>query len=169
MLIKQIQNKIYTIRDQRVMLDYDLALMYEVETRVLNQSVKRNINRFPLDFMFQLTHTEWNSMSSQIVMTSPNTRPKKSPPYAFTEQGLAMLSGILKSDKAVNVNISIMRAFVVLRQFALTNDSLAHKLKEIETKYDKQFKDIYEAINFLINKEKQQITQKERIKIGYKK
>ncbi len=169
MQVQHIQNIIYTIRGQRVVLDYDLAMMYDVETRVLNQAVKRNINRFPSDFMFQLTLSEWNSMLSHFVMTSPNTRPKKSPPYAFTEQGLAMLSGILKSDKAVNVNISIMRAFVVLRQFALTNDTLAHKLKEIETKYDKQFKDIYEAINFLINKEKQQSSQKARTKIGFKK
>jgi ORF6N domain len=170
MLIKQIQNKIYTIRNQRVMLDYDLALMYEVETRVLNQAVKRNINRFPSDFMFQLSKSEWDNLISQIVISKTEKRggTQKSP-YAFTEQGLAMLSGILKSDKAVNVNISIMRAFVVLRQFALTNDTLALKLKEIETKYDKQFKDIYEAINFLLNKEKQQITQKERTKIGNKK
>jgi hypothetical protein len=143
--------------------------MYDVETRILNQAVKRNIKRFPADFMFQLTEKEWKNMSSQIVMTSPHKRPKTALPFAFTEQGLAMLSGILNSDKAINVNIGIMRAFVVLRQFALTNENLALKLKEIETKYDKQFKDVYEAINFLLQKEKQQNLQQKRKKIGFKK
>ena len=169
MQVQKIQTKIHIVRDQRVMLDFDLAEMYEVETRILNQAVKRNIKRFPEDFMFQLTEKEWQIMSSQIVMTSSSTRPKTALPYAFTEQGLAMLSGVLKSDKAINVNISIMRAFVVLREFALTNENLTSKLKEIETKYDKQFKDIYEAINFLIKKEKLGVEQQERKKIGYKK
>jgi hypothetical protein len=99
----QIQNKIYTIREQKVMLDYDLAALYEVETRVLNQSVKRNLKRFPPDFMFQLTVKEWEGMSSQIVMTSTSKRPKTAIPYAFTEQGLSMLSGILNSDKAIEI------------------------------------------------------------------
>jgi hypothetical protein len=98
MQVQQIQNKIYTIRGLRVMLDNDLAELNEIETRVLNQAVKRNIDRFPLDFMFQLTHSEWNKMSSQFVMKSANIRPKKSNTYAFTEQGLAILSGVLKSD-----------------------------------------------------------------------
>ncbi len=148
MHLEKLPSKIYFIRDQRVMLDFDLAVLYEVETRGLNQAVKRNIKRFPGDFMFQLTKQEWQSMSSQIVMTSTNKRPKSSVPYAFTEQGLAMLSGVLKSEKAIKVNINIMRAFVVLRQFALTNENLTRKLKEIESKYDKQFKDVYDAINF---------------------
>ena len=99
----QIQNKIYTIREQKVMLDYDLAALYEVETRVLNQSVKRNFKRFPLDFMFQLIAKEWELMSSQIVMTSTSKRPKTSIPYAYTVQGLALLSGILNSDKAIEI------------------------------------------------------------------
>jgi hypothetical protein len=191
MSVQKVQTKIYFIRNQSVMLDFDLAEMYEVETRVLNQAVKRNIKRFPQDFMFQLTKSEWEvlisqfvtsktekksvkqndkvSMSSQIVMTSASKRPKSSLPFAFTEQGLAMLSGILNSDKAIKVNISIMRAFVVLRQFALTNDNLTIKLKEIETKYDKQFKDVYEAINFLLQKEKQMELQQKRKRIGFKK
>lgn len=171
MQVQKIRTKIYFIRDQNVMLDFDLADMYEVETRVLNQAVKRNIKRFPVDFMFQLSRSEWESMLSQIVMTLPssNKRPKIALPYAFIEQGLAMLSGVLNSDKAINVNINIMRAFVVLRQFALTNENLAVRLKEIETKYDKQFKDIYEAINFLLQKEKQGPGQQKRNKIGFKK
>ncbi|MBA2612647.1 MAG: ORF6N domain-containing protein [Bacteroidetes bacterium] len=169
MQLQKIRSKIYNIRGERVMLDFDLAELYEVETRVLNQAVKRNIKRFPKDFMFQLTENEWLTMLSQIVMTYPVKRPKTSLPLAFTEQGLAMLSGILNSDKAINVNIGIMRAFVVIRQYALTNENLAEKLKEIETKYDKQFKDVYEAINFLLQKEKQQTLQQERKKIGFKK
>jgi hypothetical protein len=179
MQIDKIHPKIHEIRGQKVMLDFDLAQLYEVETRVLNQSVKRNIKRFPKDFMFQLTKKEWNvlisqivtskTMSSQIVTTSSNKRPKIAIPFTFTEQGLAMLSGILNSDKAISVNINIMRAFVVLRQFALTNENLNRKLKEIETKYDKKFKDAYDAINFLLQKEKQQIRQHNREKIGFKK
>lgn len=134
------------------MLDFDLAELYEVETRVLNQAVKRNIKRFPKGFMFQLTEKEWETMSSQFVMTSPSKRPKAALPLAFTEQGLAMLSGILNSDKAIRVDISIMRAFVVLRQFALTNETLTQKLKEIETRYDKKFKDVYRSDKFFIAK-----------------
>lgn len=174
MQIKQIHSKIFEVRGHKVLLDFDLAQLYEVETRILNQAVKRNIKRFPPDFMFQLTEKEWQLMmsqlvmSSQIVMTYTNKRPKSSIPYAFTEQGLAMLSGILNSDKAIQVNIAIMRAFVVLREFAITNKSLSNKLKEIETKYDKQFKDVYEAINFLLNKEQQNKLQTERQKIGFK-
>jgi len=169
MQIQKIQQRIYNVRGEKIMFDFDLAVLYEVETRVLNQAVKRNIRRFPKDFMFQLNHQEWESMSSQIVMTSPYKRPKSSLPFAFTEQGLAMLSGVLNSKKAINVNISIMRAFVVLRQFTLTNDELTRRLKEIETKYDKQFKDVYEAINFLLEKEKQESLQQKRKKIGFKK
>ena len=104
MEIQAIQTKIYEIRGQKVMFDFDLAELYEVETRVLNQAVKRNIKRFPPDFMFQLSKSEWENMSSQIVMTYPIKRPKTALPLAFTEQGLAMLSGILNSDKAINVN-----------------------------------------------------------------
>lgn len=114
--IELIRSKIYEIRGQKVMLDFDLAEMYEVETRVLNQAVKRNIKRFPEDFMFQLTSEEWLKMSSQFVMTSRIKRPKSAMPLAFTEQGLAMLSGILNSDIAIQVNINIMRAFVAVRQ-----------------------------------------------------
>lgn len=115
-----IQSKIYEIRGQRVMLDRDLAELYQVETRVLNQAVKRNAERFPPDFMFQLTAEEWTAMSSQIVMTSRNKRPKSALPLAFTEHGVVMLSSVLRSDIAVQTSILITRAFVAMRQIIAT-------------------------------------------------
>ena len=129
-----VQNLIHEFRGQKVMLDFDLARLYQVETRVLNQSVKRNLKRFPPDFMFQLTEDEWLTNSSQIVMTS--NRPKTALPYAFTEQGVAMLSGLLKSDVAIAANISIMRAFVQVRQYLLTTASMSAELKELRAKVD---------------------------------
>ena len=170
MQLQKVQHKIQEIRNQKVMLDFDLAELYEVETRILNQAVKRNIERFPDDFMFRLTKEEFDSVkiiSSQFVMTS-SKRPNTALPYAFTEQGLAMLSGILKSKKAIDVNISIMRAFVFLRQYALTHKDLTEKLNELEKKHNKQFKDVYEAINYLIAKDKQTEKQVTRKQIGYK-
>lgn len=169
MQITTLQSKIHVVRGQKVLLDFDLANLYEVETRVLNQSVKRNSKRFPIDFMFQLTQEEWENMSSQIVMTYPVKRPKSAFPFAFTEQGIAMLSGILNSDVAVNVNIAIMRTFVLMRKYALEHKEFSEKLLEIETKYDKKFSDVYEALNFLIKKEENEMTKKERKQIGYKK
>jgi hypothetical protein len=167
MKLQLIQSKIYEIRGQRVLLDFDLAELYEVETRVLNQAVKRNIDRFPADFMFRLTPIEWETMLSQIVMTYPAKRPKVSPPFAFTEQGLAMLSGVLNSAKAIEVNIAIMRAFVFIRQYALSHKDLTDKLKELENKYDTQFSDVYQALNYLLEKDKQEMDQRQRKKIGY--
>ncbi len=165
MQLQHIQQKIYEIRGMNVMLDFDLATLYEVETRVLNQAVKRNIKRFPYDFMFQLSEQEWRTMSSQIVMTSYK-RPQNSVPYAFTEQGLAMLSGILNSAKAIEVNIAIMRAFVFLRQYALTHKDLTEQLKALEMKYDQKFDDVYEAIRYLLKKEEQ---PEKRKMIGFKR
>ena len=115
--IEEIRSRIYEIRGRQVMLDFDLAELYCVEARILNQSVKRNIKRFPADFMFQLSLEEWERMSSQFVMTSRIKRPKSSLPYAFTEQGVAMLSSVLRSDTAIEVNIRIMRTFVAVRQY----------------------------------------------------
>ncbi len=168
MQLEIIQSRIYEIRDQRVMLDYDLAELYQVETRVLKQTVKRNINRFPTDFMFELTPAEIDSMVSQIVIPSKK-KLGGALPMAFTEQGLAMLSGILKSQKAIDVNISIMRTFVWLRQYALSHKELTARLKELESKYNQKFQDVYEAINYLLQKDKQEINQKERTRIGFKK
>lgn len=115
MELQQIQHKIYEIRGQKVMLDFDLAELYNTETRILNQSVKRNIERFPDDFMFQLKDYEWFNMSSQSVMTSKSKRPKASLPFVFTEHGVTMLSSVLKSKTAIEINIQIVRAFVAVR------------------------------------------------------
>ena len=149
------------------MLDFDLATLYEVETRVLKQAVKRNIDRFPPDFMFPLTDDEIDQMVSQFVIPSKSYL-GGAQPYAFTEQGVAMLSSVLSSKKAIEVNIAIMRAFVLMRQFALTNIELSAKLNELEKKYDKQFKDIYEAIGYLIQKDQEETKFTERKLIGYK-
>ena len=166
MLIKNIQSKIYEIRNQKVMLDYDLAQLYEVETKVLNQSVKRNPDRFPEDFMFQLTEEEFNNLRSQFVTSSWGG--KRYMPYAFTEQGVSMLSSVLKSKKAVQVNISIMRVFVAVKQLILGNTELSKKLEELESKYNKQFSDVYEALNYLMDIKKVDEKIKKRTKIGYK-
>lgn len=153
----QIQNIIYEIRGYKVMLDSDLATLYEVETRTLNQAVKRNIDRFPNDFMFQLTKDEFKNLKSQIVTSSWGGARKL--PYAFTEQGVAMLSGVLKSKKAIEANIQIMRTFVKMRQWAIENKELAQRLTELEHYFlqhcketDIEFKQIYEALNLLMER-----------------
>ena len=168
-----IQNKIYEVNGIKIMLDFDLAELYEVETRVLNQAIKRNIDSFPEDFMFRLTKEEWEEisssqivmMSSQIVMTSK--RPKSALPYAFTEHGVTMLASVLKSPKARKMNIAIVRAFVALRKTLLNIENLKSQIQELETKYDKQFEDIFEAIQFLISDNDRSDKKSERIKIGY--
>jgi hypothetical protein len=146
MELQLIQSKIYEIRGQRVMLDRDLAEMYGVETRVLNQAVKRNINRFPDDFMFQLTEIEWKNMSSQIVTTSGSKRPKSSFPLVFTEHGVTMLSSVLRSDIAVNMSIQIVRAFVAIRQLVSNPPvdrigELQNELSELKEYLEDIFKD----------------------------
>ena len=165
--VQPIFQKIYEIRNQRVMLDYDLAELYGVETRVLNQAVRRNIDAFPIDFMFPLASLEKEMMSSQIVMTSTKKRPKKSDILAFTEHGILMLANVLRSAKAREMSIFIVRAFVVLRNFALTHQELTLQIKELENKYDMQFKDIQEALTYLLEKDKQNIIQNQRRPIGF--
>ncbi len=167
MQLEIIQNKIYEVRGHKVMLDFDLAELYEVETRHLNQAVKRNIDIFPKDFMFMLTEKEWEDMSSQNVMTYPVQRPKSALPLAFTEHGVTMLSNILKSKKARQTSIAIVRAFISLKQFILNHQELAIKLKELESKYNKHFKDVYDVINHLLNKDQRETDQKERKRIGF--
>ena len=167
MQLQLIQSKIYEIRGQKVMLDFDLADLYEVQTKNLNLAVKRNIKRFPLDFMFQLSKSEWERLRLQIE-TSNGRGGTRYLPYAFTEQGVAMLSAVLNSDKAIDVNIAIMRAFVFIRQYALTHKDLTEKLKQMEGKYNKNFKDVYEALNYLLKKDEQQIQQSKRTQIGFK-
>lgn len=168
MQLQVIQTKIYEVRGQKVMLDYDIAELYEVETRVLNQAVKRNADIFPADFMFQITAGEWEAMSSQFVTTSSSKRPKTALPLVFTEHGVTMLANVLKSKKARQTSIAIVRAFIALKQFALTNTELNNKLKELENTYNKQFKDVYEVIDYLLRKDKQETNQRERKLIGYK-
>ncbi|WP_309614104.1 ORF6N domain-containing protein [Flavobacterium sp.] len=164
MELEVIQNKIFEIRGNKVMLDFDLALLYNVETRILKQAVRRNANRFPLDFMFELSEIEMNSLRSQIVtLKKGRGQHSKYLPFAFTEQGIAMLSSVLNSEKAIEINISIIRAFVIIRQFSLTYAELKTRIEEIES----QFPDIYKALNYLVDKDKNPKT--ERNKIGYKK
>lgn len=170
MEIQTIHQKIYEIRGQRVMLDFDLAELYEVETKYLKRAVKRNIFRFPEDFMFEIAQEEYRVLRSQIVTLEPGKgKYSKYLPYAFTEQGVAMLSSILNSRKAVEVNIQIIRAFVMFRRIAQNHTELFDQLKQLESKYDKQFDDIYEAINYLLKKDNQEKNQKQREEIDYKK
>ena len=167
MELKAIQSLIYEVRGQKIMLDFDLAELYEVETRALNQAVKRNIDLFPADFMFQLKQKEWETMSSQFVMTYPLKRPKTALPFAFIEHGVTMLANVLRSRKARQTSVAIVRAFITLKQFTLTYKELSKKIKELESKYDKNFKDIYDAINFLLQKDKLETEQKTRKRIGF--
>jgi hypothetical protein len=170
MELTQIQEKIYEIRGQKVMLDYDLATLYQIETKRLKESVKRNDERFPEDFMFILTKVEYDSLRSQIatLKTGRGTHSKYLP-YAFTEQGIAMLASILNSPRAIETNIFIVRSFVFIRRFAISHSELFQQLKNLEKKYDKQFDDVFEAINYLLKKDNLEKQIESRKKIGYKK
>ena len=149
--VERITQAILLIRGQKVMLDEALAGLYEVEVKVLNQAVRRNALRFPADFMFQLTAEEAMRLRSQFVtLKSGRGQHRKYRPYVFTEQGVAMLSSVLRSDRAVRVNIEIMRAFVQLRQMLASNANLARKLAALEKKYDQQFKIVFDAIRELM-------------------
>ena len=193
-----LQNRIHEIRGERVMLDFDLAALYEVETKSLNLSVKRNIQRFPSDFMFQLTKEEWESLrlqtetfdknnaSSQVVIlktTQDSLRLQyetlkpgrgqhtKYLPYAFTEQGVAMLSGILRSQKAIEMNIAIMRAFVEIRRIVLMQNDVREQLKLIKEKlgdHDAQLTQIYDAMENLLDEKASERKWHERERIGFK-
>jgi len=145
---ERVAERILFVRDQKVMLDRDLAELYAVPTKVLIQAVKRNVDRFPEDFMFQLSKQELNDLRSQFVTSSWGGR--RYPPYAFTEQGVAMLSSVLRSERAIHVNIEIMRAFVRLRQMLASNAELARKLAALERKYDAQFKIVFDVIRELM-------------------
>ena len=149
------------------MLDMDLAKLYEVETRVLKQAVRRNIERFPMDFMFELNENEIQNLTSHFVTTSWGGQRHK--PFAFTEQGIAMLSSVLKSKKAIHMNISIMRAFVMMRQWAMNHQELSEKLTALEQQYGQKFKDIEQVLNYLIQKDQKSIHQAARKEIGFKK
>ncbi|GGI27123.1 ORF6N domain-containing protein [Pedobacter mendelii] len=194
-IIKSIESRIYVIRGERVMLDFDLASLYEVETKVLNQAVKRNLMRFPEDFMFQLTTNEWESMRSQIVTGyqknndlsqqmlktyDPNLKSQivtsswggtRKMSYAFTEQGVAMLSGVLKSEKAINMNIAIMRTFVDVRKILLKQNNINEQLTEIKERigeHDVQLNELYDAMENLIDEKIAQLKWNDRERIGFK-
>lgn len=162
-----IQNKIFEVRGCRVMLDYHLAELYQVETRALKQAVKRNIERFPSDFMFVLSKDEANLLLS--IGVSQNVIPPAynfgvAMPMAFTEQGVAMLSSVLRSKVAIEVNISIMRAFVLMRQMAIGYEELLKRIEELEVSTDAQFNELYQALTQLLSQSKQ---QKERRPVGF--
>ena len=162
-----IQNKIFEVRSCRVMLDYHLAELYQVETRALKQAVKRNIERFPGDFMFVLTREEANLLLSIGVshyVIPPDYNFGVAMPMAFTEQGVAMLSSVLRSKVAIEVNISIMRAFVLMRQMAIGYEELSRRIEELEVSTDAQFNELYQALTQLLSQSKQ---QKERRPVGF--
>ena len=158
---ERIEQLIFQIRGQKVMLSTHLAELYEVETRVLVQAVKRNSDRFPEDFMFQLTKDEFEDLKSQIVISSWGGM-RRATPYGFTEQGVAMLSSVLRSKRAVQVNIEIMRAFVRLRQMLAAHKDLERKIAALEKKYDEQFRVVFEAIRALMSPR-----EKSRKRIGF--
>lgn len=159
---KEIISQIFFIRGVKIMLDFHLASLYEVETRSLKQQVRRNLSRFPSDFMFQLSKKEWKELITNCDMLGAN---KFSPvsPFAFTEQGVAMLSGIIHSERAINVNITIMRAFVKMREYLDENKDLKKKLETLELKYDQQFKIVFDSLRQLLDQK-----SKPRNRVGYK-
>lgn len=166
--VERITSKIYLLRNEKVLIDRDLAELYGVESRELNQAVKRNIERFPEDFMFQLTREEYNSLRSQFV-TLKRGQHSKYLPYAFTEQGVAMLSSVLNSERAVQVNIAIMRAFVQMRMFLQSSDALAKKLNGLEKETKKKFAKQQEQIKFIFEAIKELMLEKAKPKrkIGF--
>jgi hypothetical protein len=184
-IIRSIQNRIYELRGQRIILDRDLADFYDVPTKSLNLAVKRNLKRFPKDFMFKLTKDEFDSLRFQIETLEKERKPLRLQnetskgrggtrylPYAFTEQGVAMLSGILNSDKAINMNIAIMRAFVEVRKVLLMQADLKEQLKQIRERlgeHDAQLNQIYDAMENLLDEKAAQRKWDERERIGFKK
>ena len=184
-----IQEKIYEARDQKIMLDFDLAELYGTETKVLNQAVKRNADRFPKDFMFRLTLKEWRIMRSQIVTASETAKVKRSQfatasqkkrninvtPFAFTEHGVTMLANVLKSRRAIKMSIAVVRAFISLKQMALQHKDLAERLEEIRKElherigeHDTQLAAIYDAIENLLDEKTEKKNWEERNRIGYR-
>lgn len=183
-IIQSVQNRIYEVRGERVMLDRDLANLYEVPTKSLNLAVKRNIKRFPEDFMFRLTKDEFEALRFQFETSNNDQGSLRSQiaiskkggvrylPYAFTEQGVAMLSGILKSDKAIEMNIAIMRAFVEIRKIAFRQTDLKEQLQQIKQRlgeHDAQLNNIYDAMENLLDEKAAQRKWNDRERIGFKK
>lgn len=165
MELQIIQNRIYEIRGLNVMLDFDLAEMYNVQTKRLKEQVRRNIERFPSDFMFELTKTEWIELVANCDQLPENLKHSTVTPFAFTQEGVAMLSGVLRSPTAIEVNISIMRAFVALRQYALGYAELNQKLETFMIETNMQFNEIYQALTELASQKEEE--NKPRKRIGY--
>ena len=162
-LTERVERNILLIRGHRVMLDTDLAILYGVPTKRLNEQVRRNKKRFPSDFMFQLTPEEVERLRSQFATSKSGPGGRRYRPYAFTEQGVAMLSSVLHSERAIQVNIAIMRAFVQLREMIGSNKTLARRLNELEKKYDSQFRVVFEAIRSLMEEPEPKVKR-----IGFK-
>ncbi len=148
--VERIEQKIYVIRGERVMLDSNLAAIYGVETRVFNQAIRRNIDRFPEDFMFRLTAEEYNSLMSQIVISKTGRGGRRKLPLAFTEHGALMAANVLNSTRAVEASVQVVRAFVKMRNMLASNDQLSKKIEALEKKYDSQFKVVFDAIRKLM-------------------
>jgi phage regulator Rha-like protein len=172
-----IQNKIYEIRGQKVMLDFDLAELYQLETKRLKEAVRRNSTRFPPDFMFELTKEEYVSLRTQFATLKKTGRGKhlKYMPFAFTEHGVTMLASVLNSDRAIEMNIAIVRAFIALRQIALHNKDLAEKLDQLKNEmydrlgeHDAQLNAIYDAIENMLDEKTEKKSWEERERIGFK-
>lgn len=163
MKLERIQDQIVSVRGQRILFDFQLAALYEVETRALKQAVRRNKDRFPNDFMFELSKEEWQEVITTCDNLLPSTaRFAPATPYAFTEQGVAMLSSVLRSPKAIEINISIMRAFVVLRQYLSDYKDLKEQIQALEKGMDTKFADVYQALDYLVSPKNQRRT------IGFK-
>ncbi|MFC1652881.1 ORF6N domain-containing protein [Planctomycetota bacterium] len=160
--VERIQRYIYLVRGEKVMLDKDLAVLYGVETKAFNQAVKRNIERFPEDFMFQLTVQEDDRLRSQFVTSNEGRGGRRYRPYAFTEQGVAMLSSVLRSKRAAEVNIAIMRTFVQLRRILADNKMIRDKIERLEKKYDEQFQQVFAILECMIED-----NEKPKTRIGY--
>jgi len=169
--INLIQQKIHEVRGEMVMFDFDLAMLYEVDTRSLNQAVKRNIERFPIDFMFRLTLKEWEGMKLQNMVLSAGRRKKNATPFAFTEHGVAMISGVLKSEKALMMNISIIRMFIEMKRVLIKNATIKGQLQEMRERigeHDVQLNKIYDTIEHLLDLTMNRVKWNERNIIGFK-
>ena len=162
--VERIERAIYLIRGEKVMLDRDLAVLYGVETRILKRAVRRNIDRFPKDFMFVLNATEFKNWRSQFVISNSERQGLRHPPMAFTEHGILMLSSVLNSKRATQVNIEIMRAFVRLRQMIASNVEFSRRLDELESKYDRQFKVVFDALRQIMTP-----TRTKHSRIGFRR
>lgn len=167
MELELIKNSILEIRGKKVILDFDLAKMYQLETKYLKRTVRNNLKRFPPDFMLELSPKEWEILRCNFSTSSWGG--SRYPPFAFTEQGVAMLSGLLNSDLAIQMNITIMRAFVMIRQWALTYQELSDKLSDLEKQHNQKFNDIDQVLKYLLQKEQAKTQQANREQLGYKK